>query len=150
RTAFTFDIDATMEEFKEKTKRKLTSFFIKPKNVKIPLHVKIEPTNDIVQQIKSIDYIHTDETLAGAIRIASELETGDIPIVYTDEKAIPFKTISEVTIDVDELSDATFIESLKALDGHNIQANDSFSLSQQIEFDRRAKLVNKEASYVAG
>lgn len=149
REAFVFDIDATIQEFNEKTKRKLTSFFIKPKNVKISLHVKLDPSNDTVQQMKNIDYMNTDETFTSATRIASELEKGDISIVYTDEDAIPFKTISEVTIDLDELTDTTFIESLKALDEHNIQANDSFSLIQKIDFDGR-KSMNKEVSYVAG
>lgn len=150
RTAFMFDIDATLAEFKDKTKRKLTSFFIKPKNVKISLHVKLDPSNDAVQQMKNIDYINTDETFTSATRIASELEEGDISIVYTDEDAIPFKTISEVTIDLEELTDTTFIESLKELDEHKIQANDSFSFIQQTNYDERSKTRNKEASSIAG
>ncbi len=52
RDAFDFDVQATMNELKDKTKRKLSNFFKRPKNVQIPLVVKIDESHPDVLAIK--------------------------------------------------------------------------------------------------
>src|SRR5690625_3217487 len=103
RSAFMFDVDATLEQFKNKTKRKLTNFFLRPKHVHVPLVVDIDEQDGIVQSLVNNNYIDSDHVLASLTNVAQELNEAEIELTYVKE--IPLQTVAQVELDIPDISD---------------------------------------------
>lgn len=148
REVVTFDIDATVSQFEERTKRKLTSFFMKPKNVHIPLHVSIDENNDAIQNLKELSYIDTETMLLRMEEVASELSDMKLTIVYFDETDIPMENVVDVSLDIPNLSNAVLNYAIDHLDGVVIGADETFSFLHEVEFPEAILATEKETSFI--
>lgn len=148
REVIIFDIDATISEFQERTKRKLTSFFMKPKNVHIPLHVSIDENHDAIQNVKELSYIDTDTMLLRLKEVASELNDMELSIVYFDESNIPMENVVEVSLNIPSLSNAVINYAIDKLDGAVIGADETFSFLHAVEFPEAILATEKEMSFI--
>src|SRR5690625_1315893 len=149
RDLFEFDIDTTLTKFNEQTKRTLASFFMRKKNVHIPLQVQIKDDHKALQALSKLNYINVDKTVDHLITIVSQLEESDASIVYMKDKEIPLETITELEIEIPELSDAVLTYAIDKLNDHVIKAGDTFSFLQTVTFPEALLSSTKETSFLA-
>lgn len=150
RTAIIFDIDATLAEFKERTKRELTNFFMKEKNVHLPLKLQINEALNDVQQIIKTDYIDDKQTLLNVTDLAENLEEGTISIVYLEDKEIELDTIAEETFAIPkDLSDVIVTYIINEIDGQIIAPDHTFSFLTNVELPKKMTRSTKELSFLA-
>src|SRR5690606_35145052 len=109
RSAVTFDINGTIQRINEQTKRKLTNFFIRPKNVQVPLIVQINEEETALKQLKELDYIDYDATIQQLKLFASELRDEAVPLIYVDENNLPFELVKEVEREIPDYMSNTVI-----------------------------------------
>lgn len=148
RSVVKFDIDATLRAFQEQTKRTLSSFFMKKRNVQLPLVVTIDEDNMAVKEFRSRDYIDTDIIFDRIEEIASELGTDSIPISYVDEENIPFETVAEVELEIPKLSNAVLHFAVKELDDVIIEKKSTFSFIHAVDFPKAIGATSKEMSFL--
>jgi len=144
-----FDLDATLNELHNKTKRTLFNFFTKPKNIQVPLHVDIDENHADLVQIKNKEYIDYEQ-LIDTLRITAE-HLGDttIPLPYKDDADIPLETIANVKLKVPGISKATLEYIVNELDGYTIEPNELFSFLQSIETPEKLLQSRDESSFLA-
>ncbi|HLR42319.1 MAG TPA: hypothetical protein VK067_03635 [Pseudogracilibacillus sp.] len=116
RDAFHFEVDETIQLLNEKTKRTLTSLFMRPKNVSVPFKLAINEADSAIQDLKEKTYINYDAMITQLETLASELGTDDLTIDYIDESAIPLETIAEVNIDLPTYSNAVMTYALDQME----------------------------------
>lgn len=148
RTSFDFNIEETIKEFNERTKRKFTTFFLRPKDENIPLKVTINQEDESVEPLLDTNYIDKDTTSINLIGIAAQLQEGDAQLVYSDEDEIPFKTISEVRIDPTKLEEPNIKQAVMDLDGFVLPANGSFSFLEDVIIDEEADYPGKDTTLI--
>lgn len=147
-TVFSFDIDATLDELFDKTKRKLSTFFKRPKNVYVPFQVTIDENNRDLQAIKDKTYIDYDALMNELYNLAINLEQRTLSIPYVDGEEVPLETIAEVTLDLPSLSNATLDYIINELDGQLIAGKTLFSFFESIETSERLLDSGKESSFL--
>lgn len=145
---FSFDIDATVNELLDKTKRKLTTFFKRPKNVYVPLQVSIDEEHSDLQAIKGKSYIDYDVLLNELYSLANNLEQRTLPLPYVDGEEVPLETIAEVTLDLPSLSNASLDYIINELDGQLIEAKGLFSFFDSMETPERLLDSGAESSFL--
>src|SRR5699024_5459028 len=149
RTAFEFDVPSSINELNEQTNRTWSTFFMRPKDVHVPLIVHMDEENEVVQELRSYSYIDADATFAAATSIASELGEGELPLIYIDEDNVPFQTMEELDITIpDELSDAVMTYAVKELNDQLISSNELFSVLDAITFPGNLNHSNIEMSFI--
>lgn len=149
RDAFHFEVDETIQLLNERTKRTLTSLFMRQKNVSIPFEVVINEADSAIQDLKEKTYINYDGMVTQLEAVASKLGTEDLTIDYTDESAIPLDTIAEVKIDLPTYSNAVMTYALEQMEDIVIGNNEQFSLLNTIQFPENLTTSNKELSIIA-
>lgn len=150
RSAVTFDINGTIQRINEQTKRKLTNFFIRPKNVQVPLIVQINEEETALKQLKELDYIDYDATIQQLKLFASELRDEAVPLIYVDENNLPFELVKEVEREIpDYMSNTVISYIVDKLNEYMILPEKSFSMLDAVTFP--ADLINakQEMSFVA-
>lgn len=148
RDAFDFDVQATMNELKDKTKRKLSNFFKRPKNVQIPLVVKIDESHPDVLAIKEKSYIDFSQVFENLVDLAGMLESYSITIPYIEGEEVPLETLAEVNWNVPDLSSASLKHLVEELNGAVIPANEFFSFLQSIEVPEKLLNSKEETSFL--
>lgn len=148
REVFKFDVDATMNELKQKTKRTLTSFFKRPKNVQVSLEVSIDETHSDMQQLMDKSYIDYADTLDKLLLTASNLENNAVSLTYVDGKDIPLETVATVKFPIPELSKATLEYIVDELNGYTVEPNGLFSFLQAIETPEKLLNSRDESSFL--
>src|SRR5699024_469688 len=149
RDAFHFEVDETIQLLNEKTKRTLTSLFMRPKNVSLPFKLAINEADSAIQDLKEKTYINYDAMITQLETLASELGTDDLTIDYIDESAIPLETIAEVNIDLPTYSNAVMTYALDQMEDTVIGNDEQFSLLNAVEFPENLTTSNKELSIIA-
>lgn len=148
RDAFQFDLDATMDQLKNKTKRSLANFFRRPKNVQVPFEVTIDESHIDIQAMNEKSYIDKAQLMDQLLDLAAYIEEYSLAIPYVDGEEIPLETIAEVKWDLPELSQATLSYLVDELDGQVIPANELFSLLQSVETPERLVNSRDETSFL--
>jgi len=148
RSVFEFDIDATINQFNDRTKRTFTSLFMRQKNVQIPLQVTIDEKHEAIQNLKERDYINFAETIASLEANASQLEGSDIQIIYIEGKDIPLETIAEVELKTPNLSNAVLNYAIDELENYVIGPEEHFSLLETVVFPENLTKSNKELNFL--
>src|SRR5690606_33886567 len=88
RSLFEFDIDKSIQELEERTKRSWSTLFMKKKNVHLPLVVNI---ND---EIEIPDYINSENLKLKASQVASNLGEEVIAMEYREGATIDTEVIA--------------------------------------------------------
>lgn len=148
REAFQFDIDATMNELKQRTKRSLSNFFIRPKNVSIPLVVEVDESHSDIQALMNKEYVDATQVIEQLKDLAANLSDGEVTLTLKEGAEIPLETLVEVKWDVPDLSQATLSYIVEELDGTVIPANEMFSFLQSIETPEQLINSRDETSFV--
>ena len=149
RDVFRFDVDETISQLKEETKRKLSTLFRRPKNTYVPLIVSVDESHTDLQYLKGKSYIDYEKQVQRLTEIASELEDGPISIVYEEGEEPPLDKIAEVKLKFPDLSKATIDYLVEELDGFVFQPKEIFSFLDSL--DAPEKLLNSrdETSFLA-
>lgn len=149
REAFHFDVEATIDQLKEETKRKLSTFFRRPKNVYVPLIVEIDESHTDFQYLKGKTHIDYDTQVERLEEVASDLQDGPIALVYKDGEETPLDKLAEVKLKLPDLSKATIDYLVEELDGFVFQPEEIFSFLDSL--DAPEKLLNSrdETSFLA-
>lgn len=149
RTAFTFDTDQTFEELEVQTKRQLTNFFIKPKNTQLSLIVTLDEDDLAVQYLLDQTHIDTELIKQQLLETAEDLGNNQIALSYTDEDAIPFKTIAEAEMTFEDLPEHIIQKAAAELDGMIVEPETALSYLNDV--DIYALLIDaKENTTAAG
>lgn len=149
RSAITFDIDATLNELHEKTKRTLANFLMRPKNVHVPLVVYIDEEDESFKALQELDHIDYDATIERLKEAASELSNEPVPLVYVNEDDLPFETIEQVAKDIpDHLSNAVISYTVNELKDFMILPDKSFSLLDSVTFPGEFNNSAQELSFI--
>ncbi|RDW21562.1 G5 domain-containing protein [Oceanobacillus chungangensis] len=144
RNLFQFDIDAAIKQLDERTKRDWSTFFMKQKNVQLPLDVSI--ANDAIDWPAHVD---VEKTLANAQLIASNLEESNITIKYIDGAVIEQSALAEITFSIPEASNAAINYLIEELDGLTIEAESELSFLDTITLPNGMDNSEVEMSFVA-
>ena len=147
-SVFSFNIEATVDQLHDKTKRKLSTFFKRPKNVYVPIDVTIDENNRDLQAIKKKSYIDYDALINDLHNLATTLEHRTLSIPYVEGEEIPLETVAEVTLDLPSLSNATLDYIINELNGQQIAGNSLFSFFESIEISERLLDSSKETSFL--
>lgn len=147
-TVVSFDIDATIDELFDKTKRKLSTFFKRPKNVYVPFQATIDEEHPDVLAIKEKPYIDYDAFVNELHNLAINLEHGILSIPYVEGAEIPLETVAELTLDLPSLSNATLDYMINELNGQQIEAKSLFSFFESIETPEKLLKSSEESSFL--
>lgn len=148
REIFQFDVEASISELKQKTKRTLSTFFKRPQNVQIPLHVTIDETHEAVQDLKSLDYIDTEDIWNKLALLASGLNHHEIVISYKDGARPPLEEIAATELTVPNLSEATLQYMIEQVNGYVIKAGELYSFLNSFDSPQRLLNSKEEASFI--
>lgn len=150
RSVVTFDIDATLHKMNEQTKRKLTNFFMRPKNVHLPFVVHINEEDEALKALKELDHIDYDATIQELKEFASELRNEPIPLIYVNEDHVPFETIKQIEKEIpDNMSTAVITYIAEELEDYIILPEESFSLLDSVTFPGELNNSKQELSFAA-
>lgn len=142
RSAFQFHIENTLDEIESKTKRRWYTFFVRPKNVHLPIEVTLE------SDIDWPEYIDEKATTTAAEQVVAEL--GDqAKIVYEKDKEIHRVKVSEVTFKVPETSDALMGHFVDKLNELTIEPKEPFSFIESVLEPLNITRSTEEVNFVA-
>ncbi|RDW16345.1 hypothetical protein CWR48_17015 [Oceanobacillus arenosus] len=144
RTMFQFDIDASLTKLNERMKRHWSTFFMKQKNVKLPLEVTTQSN-----VIDWPEYVDVEETVANANLIAGNLEETNVTIKYIDGATIEQAEIADISYRIPDVSDAAVKYLVEELDGLTVKAESSFSFLDTISLPNGMDNGEVEMSFVA-
>lgn len=151
RSAAQFDVESTLEQLKEKTKPQMKNFFIKPKNVHIPLIVHV---NENVAEIKFIGettYMDNKKTMLNIEKVFKELEENAVSIVYEDDVEIDREIIAETTMTIPSkhMSSTVLNYAVDELNGQTIPVQQPFSFAESIKLPEKLTNSTMELSFLA-
>src|SRR5690625_3639133 len=150
KEVFEFDLDKTLQTFNEQTKRKLDTFFLKRKNVHLPLYVKVNENHEKIKQIKEKDYINFEQTMENIINLAKVLDEKTIPIIYNEDEKLELEEIVKIEKEIPtDLSGAVVSYSINELNDYIIPADDAFSFIQTVELPDKMTRSTEELSFIA-
>lgn len=147
--AFAFKLDETIAELEDKTKRKLSTFFQRPKNVFVPLQVEIDESHEDLQLLKSRSYIDYEHVLTSLHTLATNLQTEPVTLMYIDGENVPLETIAKVSLDLPSLSKATMDYAVNELNGYVIGPEERFSFLEAVATPDKLLKSRDESSFLA-
>lgn len=146
RTSFQFDIEKTLNELEEKTKRRWYRFFLKPKNVHISLYVTLNEKDGIVWP----EYVDKKATIEEAVQIARELGDREGKIIYKDNQSPNPAKIANVNFQIPaNLSDTVLKNLIMKMNNLQIEPQTDFSLIEHVLEPLNMTKSSEEASFVA-
>lgn len=149
RDVVKFDVNASIEDLNNKTKRTWETFFLRPKNKSVDLQVSLNKESDTYKQLVAAEYINVDATLARMVEHAKQLAVAEIPIVYSEDVEGSAETLAGTTYDIPKLSNSTLKYIVDALDDYTIDANTPFHLTDAINLPEDLEEPEEELSFVA-
>lgn len=147
RDIFHFNVDATLDNLYEETKRVWSNFFLKKKNVQLPFTVEIKENS--LDELNFSEKIDWDKTLEKAMVLAENLVEGTIIIEYLDSATFETFEIENVTLPLPEASTATIIRLAEELNEKVISGNQLFSFIDEIVLPTGLANSEVEMSFVA-
>lgn len=140
RSAFQFEIDATVEQLSEKMKRDWRNLFIKQKNVHLPLIVTMNET----ALPDMPDYIDQESTLESALAVAENLGEQAVSIEYATDPEELLETIAQTTLTVPDIHDTVTDHFIGQVNGIVIPALESFSYIDSVSLVDTIRIMNDE------
>ena len=147
REVFDFDIDDSLHELDERTKREWSNFFMKKKNIQIPLNVELSP--GYMDLLDWSDSINVQKTLDKALLIASNLQDSEIVLEYNESATLEQVELAAVTHPLPEASIATMIRLTEELNGKVLSGGEAFSFLEQVVLPQGLANSEVEMSFVA-
>lgn len=147
RNLFEFHIDASLNNLEERTKREWSNFFIKPKNIQIPIQVTLK--TDYKKVLNWSESIDIDKTLDHALVLASNLTEGKIVLEYDESVTVEQTEIAEVTLSLPDISIAITNRLADSMNEKVIKGKDSFSFLDELELPKSLGNSELEMSFVA-
>lgn len=144
---FTFDVNASLQELESKTKRSIKTFFLRPKNVSVPLHVSLNYTEDQVKGWPK--HIDVEATFNQALETAKELGQGPVPVVVNEDLSEDLEKVSEVKLRSPDASETVIKMLVKELDGATIEEGKLFSFLDSVRLPKKLTKSTEETSFVA-
>src|SRR5699024_5668574 len=148
RDVIQFDIDATMQQYNQATKRSFSSFFKKQKNAQVPLTVRIDEDHEAVKEFTERKYIDTKKALQTIEELASGLGEESVSIAYLEEDKIPLIDLVTIEVAVLDLSNAVLTYAVDELDGLVIGPEETFSLIHAVDFPEALVTTAREMSFL--
>lgn len=149
KTVIEFNLDETIKVLHSKTKRQLSTFFLKPKNVSVPLVAMVNKADETYQTLSAIDYIELDDSLTHLVDISTTLGSGEAPLAYVPGKEMQLEMVAEVELPIEELSDAVLKQLIGELDDFTIEPKSPFIFSEIIQIHDNLKKSPEELSFIA-
>lgn len=147
RSLFHFQIEETLAAFEEKTKRRLSNFFLKPTNVQVPLVVRVDENDEAIRDWP--ERINKEVMINKLIALASELQENEVEIVYQTEPSREMETTAEVTVSLPQLSE-TIVQSISEnLTGTLIEKESTFSFLDAVTIPGGSEEFEEELNAVA-
>lgn len=147
RSLFTFHIEPSINELEERTKRHWSTFFIKPKNIRIPIQVELNQNEaEAADWHPSID---KEATLNKALLIAGNLSEDIIALEYDESASFDQNEIAEVVLSIPDISLATVTHLAQELDGEILAKDDIFSYLEEIVLPQGLVNPELEMSFIA-
>lgn len=147
RSLFHFQIEETLAEFEEKTKRRLSNFFLKPTNVQVPLIVRVDVNDETFSELP--ERINKEAMLSKLTTLASELRESEVEIEYRTEPIREMETTAEVTVSLPQLSE-TIVQSIsERIAGILIEKEDIFSFLETVSIPGGSEEFEDELNAVA-
>lgn len=144
---FIFDVNASLQDLENETKRSFKSFFLRPKNVSVPLHVSLNYTEDQVKAWPK--HIDVEATFNQALETAKELGQGPVSVVVDAELSEDLEKVSEVKLRSPDASETVIKMLVKELDGTQIEPETFFSLLDSVRLPKKLTKSTEETSFVA-
>lgn len=146
RTAFQFDIEASVKQLEERTKRHWSNFFMKRKNVQLPLVVQLNE-----EELPAFpDNINVQKTVVNAISVAENLGDQTVTIEYAADPAEQQETIAEMVVPVSGMSQAITDHIIGEINGLVIPPNETFSFIESINSINPIEYeIDTETSFIA-
>lgn len=150
RTAFQFDMNETIKDLRRSTKRTLSNLYQRPKNVDVPLYVTIDEENEVIQQLTAREsYIDTNQLFRQLTQLAADLQEDVVTLPYIEGKALPLKTVTQVELASDNMSDVVLKYIIEQLNGYIIAGNDAFSFIEAVPQNTNIITTDDEIKAVA-
>lgn len=146
RSSFQFDIEKTLNELDEKTKRRWYRFFLKPKNVRVSLHVTFNEKDGIEWP----DYVNKNATINEVIQIAEELGEHEGKIVYEKDKEPNPTKIADVNFSIPtNVSDVVLKNLINKMNDLQIEPQTDFSFIGNVLEPLNMTKSSDEVNFVA-
>lgn len=149
REVFDFDLEETLANLRENTKRKMSTFFKRPKNSYTPITVRIDENHRDIEAIKSRSYIDDDAVKDELLKVAQDLADRTIPITYLEDEEVPLDRVANVRLKTPELSQASLSYLIDELNGVLIEPEMTFSLIESVDIPERLLNSRDETSFLA-
>ena len=144
RSIFQFHIDQSLDELEERTKRVWHNFFLKKRNVHLPLYVDIKEFPSHLPNNIDEDQLKND-----LVNMAQQLGGEAINLQVDENKSLEESAIAEVTFQVPDISNTVTSYVVEQLNGVVIEPNSLFSLLDNITLMDSMKNVDEELSFIA-
>ena len=147
RDIFDFDVHLSIRNLEDKSKRTLSSFFMKPKNVSVDLITVINDEKDVFKDWP--EYVDVKATLEGALNVASKLSDDQVELVFNDKHVIEQEVISDIKLKIPDISDTVLKEIVKSINEQTIEPNSLYSFIDSIVLPKKLTDSSEETSLVA-
>ncbi|HEY4602279.1 MAG TPA: G5 domain-containing protein [Cerasibacillus sp.] len=146
RDTFHFDIDATLKELEEETRRHWSRFFKRKENVALSLKVTIKDDGQFSSWPKRIN---TDETLQRLITVAENLASQPVKIAYDKKVDTDIETVAKVRLPIKKLSRTDLLYMTDSVKGFVVKPNDTFSFKDVISLPEQFDQSTAEMNFLA-
>lgn len=144
KAIFTFHIDETLTLLEEKTKRHWKNFFMKEKNVHLPLQVEV---GDLPEDLPP--FVDEERLKDDLEQIASELGNETVTLTYVETISEQIEPIAEITFSIPDISSTVTKYIAEQFVDFEIPANSLYSLLEHVTLLDGMENSEEEMSFIA-
>lgn len=146
RDSFQFDIEGTLQELEEETKRHWSRFFKRKENVALSLKVTLRDDEQLSNWPKRIN---KEETLQRLITVAENLASQPVKIAYDKKVENDIETVAKVRLPIKKLSRTDLLYMTDSVKGFVVKPNDTFSFKDVISLPEQYDQSTAEMNFLA-
>lgn len=147
RSSFQFDLDATLTEMKQQTKRHWSRFFRRKQNILLPIHVSIKDKDALFEEWP--DRIDKEKTIGYIKTVVENLGTQHVKIAYQSEPENDLQTVAEISIPIKKLSKTDMKYMADSVTGVSIPIEQTFSFLESVHLPEQFTTSEKEVDFFA-
>lgn len=145
RSSFQFDLDATLTEMKQQTKRHWSRFFRRKQNILLPIHVSIKDKDALFEEWP--DRIDKEKTIGYIKTVVENLGTQHVKIAYQSEPENDLQTVAEISIPIKKLSKTDMKYMADSVTGVSIPIEQTFSFLESVHLPEQFTTSEKEVDF---